>query len=189
MKDKKLFYFDVESTGLDNKRNDIIQLGGLVEINKKIEEEFCFDCQPFNYNTIDAKALEVNKLTIAQIKEFPTPQEAHNKLVKVFDKYIDRYNKNDKFISCGYNVRFDVGFLSEFFLKNNHKYLFSYIDHHQLDVFNLLYILDYKGVLQLESYKLENVAKYFGIEHDSHSALSDIKVTRKIFYKLLEYFK
>jgi len=52
-----------------------------------------------------------------------------------------------------------------------------------------LYILDYKGILNLESYKLENVAKYFNIKHNTHNALEDIKVTREIFYKLLEYFK
>ena len=185
----KVFYFDVESSGLDSKLNDILSLAYLIEINKEIVETGELFMQPFNYNTINAKALEVNKLSIAQIKEFPTPQETHIELVKLFDRYIDKFNKNDKFISCGYNVRFDVAFLSEFFLKNNHKYLFSYIDHHQLDVFNLLYILDYKGILNLESYKLENVAKYFGIEHAAHNSLSDIKVTRQIFYKLLEYFK
>lgn len=186
---KKLFYVDVETTGLDSKRNDIISLAYLIEINKEIVEEGELFTQPFRYDTINAKALEVNKLTIAQIKQFPTPQETHNKLVQVFDKYIDKYNKNDKFISCGYNVRFDVAFLSEFFLKNNHKYLFSYIDHHQLDVFNSLYILDYKGLIALDDYKLETVAKYFKIEHNAHNALSDIKVTRQIFYRLLTYLK
>ena len=59
MKDKKLFYFDIESTGLDNKRNDIISLAYLIEINKEIKEEGELFMQPFRYDTINAKALEV----------------------------------------------------------------------------------------------------------------------------------
>jgi len=91
---KKIFYFDVESSGLDSKRNDILSLAYLIEINKEIVETGELFMQPFNYNTINAKALEVNKLSIAQIKEFPTPQETHIELVKLFDRHIDKFNKN-----------------------------------------------------------------------------------------------
>lgn len=189
MKNQKIFWCDVETTGLDSKRNDIISLAYLIEINGEVKEKGELFCQPFRYDTINAKALEINKLTIAQIKEFDTPQEMYKKLIKILDKYVDRYNTSDKFISCGYNIRFDVAFLKEFFYKNNDKYLFSYLDYHQLDVFNLLYILDYKGILQLENYKLETVAKYFGIKLKAHNALSDIEATRQVFYKLLEYLK
>ena len=187
---KKIFYFDVETTGLNDKRNDIIQLGGLIEINGKIEDEIELVCQPFNYNTIDAKALEVNKLTVAQIKEFPTPQEAHRKLKKVLEKYIDNYTRgHDRFSPAGFNVGFDVGFLREFFLKNKDTYYNSFFDYHLLSVDSLLYLFDYKGLIKLENYKLATVAKHFGIELDAHNALSDIKATRQVFYKLLEYFK
>lgn len=187
---KKILWLDIESTGLDKKRNDIIQLGGLIEINGKIEEEIDLTCQPFNYDTIDAKALEVNKLTIAQIKAFPSPQETHIKLKKVLEKYIDNYTRgHDKFSPAGFNVGFDVGFLREFFFKNNDAYYNSYFDYHLLNIDSLLYLFDYKGLINLENYRLGTVAKHFGIELDKHNALSDIKATRQVFYKLLEYFK
>ena len=185
----KVLWIDLETTGLDSKKNDIIQLACLIEINGKIEEEIHFDCQPFNYNTINTKALEINKLTIVQIKEFDTPQEMYKKLIKILDKYIDRYDKNDKFSPAGYNVRFDVDFLREFFLKNNDKYYGAFFDYHLLSIDSLLYLFNYKGLIKLENYKLETVAKYFGIELKAHNALSDIKATRQVFYKLSEYLK
>jgi len=189
MVDSKLFYVDVETTGLDSKQHDILQLAYIIEINGEIKEEGELFCQPFRYDTINAKALEVNKLTIAQIKQFQTPQEVYTKLIKVLDKYVDKYNKNDKFSMAGYNVRFDHDFLNSFFLKNGDKYCFSYFDHHLLSVDSLVYILEYKGLLKLESCKLINIAKYFNIDFLAHDALADIKVTRQIFQKLLEFIK
>ena len=39
------------------------------------------------------------------------------------------------------------------------------------------------------SHKLVDVCKHFGIELDAHDALSDIKATRQLIYKLMEYLK
>jgi len=186
---KKAFWFDTETTGLSGQKNDLIQLAYLIEINGEIEEEGSVYCQPFDYNTINAKALEVNKLTVAKLKEFPTPQETYKKLQAVLDKYVDRYNREDKFSPAGYNVAFDVNFLKNFFLKNNDKYYGAFFDYHMINVDSLLYLFDYKGIIKLENYKLVTVAKHFGIEFNAHDALADIKTTRQVFYKLLEYFK
>jgi len=189
VKDKKVFWFDTETTGLDCNRNDIIQLAYLVEMNGEIKEEGNLKCQPFCYNTIDAKALEINRSSVDILKTLPIPQEMYNKLITVLDKYVDRYNKEDKYAVAGYNVRFDVDFLNRFFLKNNDKYYGAMFDYHLLSVDVLLHILDYKGLIKLDNYKLVTVCKHFGIQLNAHDALSDIKSTRQVFLKLLEYLK
>ena len=187
---KKLFYLDVETTGLDSKCNDILQLAYIVEINGKIKEKGSLFCQPFNYSNINTRALEINKLTMDEIKEFPTPQEMYSKLIKILDKYIDNYTRgHNKFSPAGYNVRFDVEFLREFFHKNNDRFYNSYFDYHLLSVDSLLYLFDYKGLIKLENYKLVTIAKHFGIEFNAHDALADIETTRRVFYKLLDYFR
>lgn len=186
---KKVFWFDVETTGLDAKRQDIIQLAYLIEIDKEIKEEGSLRLQPFNYATIDKMALEVSKTTIEDLKTYQSPPRAYQLIVSHLDKYVDKYNKQDKFAPAGYNIGFDTRFLKEFFLKNNNKYYGAYFNYHLLDVFSLLFILEYKGLLKLENYKLETVAKYFDINYHSHNALDDIKTTRIVFQKLLQYIK
>jgi len=189
MADSKLFWFDVETTGLDSKLNDIIQLGCLIEINGKIEEEYNFLCQPFNYKMISAKALEINRSNVKDLKLRITPQETYDKLIKILDKHIDKYNREDKFYPAGYNVRFDVDFLNNFFRKNNNNYYGSYFDYHLLSIDVLIHLLDYRGLIKLENYKLVTVAKHFGLQLNAHDALSDIKVTRQVMYKLFNYLK
>ena len=111
MTDIKLLYFDTETTGIDPIINDIIQISGIVEINDEVKEEFNFKVQPHSYENISKEALEVNGITIEQMKEYPTPQEVLSKLIKIFDKYVFKFNKADKFFPVGHNIRFDVDFL------------------------------------------------------------------------------
>jgi len=186
---KKIFWFDTETTGLNAKKQDIIQLAYLVDINGEIKEEGNFYIQPFDYKTIDNGALELSGIKIEDLKTYPKPQLIYSKLVNILDKYVDKYNRKDKFHSAGYNVRFDVDFLREFFFKNNNKYYGSYFDYHVLDPITFLYFMEYKGLIKLENYKLETVAKYFNINFEAHNALEDIKTTRKIIQKLLPYLK
>ena len=104
----KIFYFDTETTGLNPKRHDIIQLAYIVEIDGEVKEEGQFKLQPMNYDTIDRGALEVNKITIEQLKTYQQPKLVHGQIVNLLDKYVDKYNKLDKFIPTGYNVQFDM---------------------------------------------------------------------------------
>jgi len=190
MKDRKIFWVDTETTGLNCNKHDIIQLSYLIDINGKIEEQGDFLCQPFNYENINHDALKINNTTIEDLKSRQTPQEMHYKLKKVMHKYIDNYTKGHaKFSPAGFNVRFDVDFTREFFNKNNDKYYNSYFDYHLLSVDSLLNILDYRGLLDLENHKLITACKHFRIDLEAHNALSDIIATRKILLKLFEYFK
>lgn len=183
----KIFYFDVETTGLDPRRNDIIQLAYIVEINGEVKEEGEFKLQPMNYDTIEKGALEVNKTTIEQLKTYLQPWLGHVQIVKLLDKYIDKYKKQDKFLPAGYKVKFDMDMFRAFFFKNNHKYFGSYFGYHMLDPVPFLMFLEYKGLIKLDSYKLVDVCKYFGIEIQAHDALSDIRATRELIHKLMEY--
>jgi len=185
----KLFWFDTETDGLDFKRHDILQIAYIIEIDKKVEEEGNFYLQPFNYATIEKGALEVNHLELSQIKTFPPPQEIYRKLKAIIEKYVDRYDRNDKFSMAGYNVHFDVDMFREYFIKNNDKFFGSLFDYHVLDILPLLYMLEYNNIIKLENYKLVTACKYFGIPLDAHNALSDIRATRELFLKLSNYIK
>jgi DNA polymerase-3 subunit epsilon len=182
-------WIDTETTGLDHSKHDIITMSILIEIDGEIIDSLDLKIRPTNFDNISAEALAVNGFTIDDLKQFPPIEQAHKKLIKLFSKYVDRYNKFDKFQPAGYNVGFDMNFLAELFKKVGDKYFGSWIDYHKLDVASILQFVTLKGILRLDSYRLVNVAKHFGIEIDAHNAKSDILATRQVCYKLMEFIK
>jgi len=184
----KVLYFDTETTGLDPIKNDIIQIAGIIEIDGEINTEFCVNCQPFNYNNITQEALDTNGYTIEQIRIFDNPAKVYRILIAIFEKYIDRYDKDDKFYPAGQNVRFDVDFLRQFFIKNGDKYFGSWFNYHAIDLMALTAVLKYTGYIDVENLKLESIAKYFDFEFKSHNALEDIKTTRQILKKIISNY-
>lgn len=181
----KIWWFDVETTGLDPYRNDIISLACIIDIDGQIKEEFNLYMQPFNWTNIESSALKINGITKEQLKTFMSPNEAHLKLKSYLQKYVDPYNRNDKFQAGGYNNDFDVKFMSNFFKKCGDKYFGSWIDYHRFDPQVIMQFLHLKGDIKLPDYKLKTIANYFGIDIKAHDAMSDIKTTREIVYKLL----
>jgi DNA polymerase III subunit epsilon len=182
---KKVLFFDVETTGLESVKNDIIQLSGIVEIDGKSVEEFNYKCQPFSYENIDAKALEVNKVTLELLKTFELPGAIHQQFTALLSKHCEKFDKTDKFYPAGYNVKFDIDFLAKWFQKNNDKYLGSWINWKALDPLPVLYMMDFDGKISLPDYHLVTVCNHFGISIEgAHDALIDIKATRELFYKL-----
>jgi DNA polymerase-3 subunit epsilon len=182
----KIFWFDVETTGLDEVKQDIITLAFIVDINGQVKAKGHLKIQPTDWDAIQDSALEVNKITREQLKTFQLPAVAVKKLNTVFGKFVDKFDKKDKIIPAGYNVDFDLKFLREFYSKQNDKYLYSWLDYHKVDPMQFVLGLRVAGHLRdLENVKLETVAKYLGIEIQAHDALSDITVTREVYYKLL----
>ena len=183
--DKKVLYFDVETTGRNWHKNDIIQLGLIIEINGKVVDERNLTAQPVDWDAIEEEALEVTGMTREKLATFPEPHKMYMELIEVLGKYVDKYDKTDKYYPAGYNVEFDLNFLQSFFRKNNDVYLGSWINWKKLDPLPLLFFMEYRGEIELENYKLGTVAEHFGIELDAHDAFSDIRATRQIMHELI----
>lgn len=181
----KVLYFDVETTGLDPVKNDVIQIAGIIEIGNEVKMDFCMNCQPFSYDNITQEALDINGYTIEQIKTFDSPGAVYRKLIGIFEKYIDRFDKSDKFYPAGQNVRFDVDFLKQFFIKNDDKYYGSWLNYHYVDLLYLAAVLKYAGKIDVENLKLETIAEYFGFKFKAHDALADITTTRLILKQII----
>ena len=152
----------------------------MIEIDGGIVEKCNMLMQPFNYNTISQEALDVHGRTIEEIKTYPEPNKTYNELITILEKYVDRYNPLDKFYPAGYNSRFDMEFLRNFFLKNSDPYYGSWFNYRAIDPMTLLHLLDGIGSVSLENYKLPTVCKHYDIPLDAHDALSDITATREL---------
>lgn len=183
----KLFYFDTETTGTDPKRNAIVQLAYIVEIDGKVIREGNMLIKPFEGAKIEPEALKVNKRTEEEITQEPFKDffASYKYFVRMLDTHIDRYNREDKFIMVGHNVHFDANFLSEFFKKNGDKYYGSYFGT-QICTRVLLSYMGYKGLIKLHNYKLVTACQHYDIELDAHDAMNDIRATRELFLKLQE---
>lgn len=187
---KKVLYFDVETTGTDSHKHDIVQLSGAVEVDGEIKEDFNFRIQPFDFDTIDPKAMEVTGLTIEDLRGYEKPLNVFPQFTHILEKYVDKYDRNDKFYPAGYNVRFDLDFVQQWFYKCGNKYGFgAWQNWKAMDPLPVLQFMDTQGMISLPNYKLSTVCDHFGIAINAHDALSDINATKAVIRRVSELFK
>jgi DNA polymerase-3 subunit epsilon len=100
-------------------------------------------------------------------------------------KYVDKFNKKDKFFLVGYNnAAFDNLFLRGFFLQNKNNYFGSWFWSSSLDVMVLATLFLAEKRADMENFKLSTVATTLGIkveEEKLHDASYDIYLTKSIF--------
>jgi len=185
----KLLFLDTETTGVDNTKNGIIQIAGIVEIDGAVKEEFNMMCRPFPGQAVSPDALKVTGKTMDEIRAYPEPQAAYRDLVAILDRYIDRYDKTDKFYMVGQNTKFDYDFLTAWFKNNGNPYFYAYVAYHLIDVIQATALFTVAGQFKLENMKLATVAKHFGIPLKAHDAMEDIRATRAIFYRYVHLIR
>lgn len=188
----KIIFIDTETGGVNADFSALIQLSGIIEVDGTEKEKFNFYIKPFKNSEINEKALEVQGRTLEELRTDKYIDESiiYKKFLEILDKYIDKYDKDDKFIVAGYNVKFDIDILKALFERNNNKFLFSYFNSSMLDPLYSVRLLQVAGMLPvLENNKLETWCKYFNIELKAHDSLQDITATKKLIEKLIELIK
>lgn len=187
----KYFIFDVETTGLDANRHSIIQLGYVRTDLMERRTTTILTMRPLDDVDINLKALEVNKISIQTLLSAPAPTIAYRRLMDELNSWISKFDKRDKFIPVGYNVRFDLDFLRAWFLKIDPvegKYFGSYFHTGAIDVWSLVALHLGEKLLDLPNTKLTTVAEACGLtveQSETHNALYDALLTEQLF-KLLK---
>lgn len=180
----KVMYIDVETSGLNTSNNALLQLAGIIEIDGKERESFNFLIRPHKSALINDRALEVNGMTREEIKEYPPYKKQYNNFIAILSGYIDKYDKTDKFYFVGYNARFDMDFLREFFNRNNNQYFGSWFFFPPIDVMNIAAVHMMISDERCKDFKLITIAEHYGISLENkkmHDAMTDIRVTQKLF--------
>ena len=119
----KLLFFDLETTGTNPGKHGIHQISGQIVIDGIVKESFDFHVQPNPKAIIEDEALAVAGVTREQIAQYPPMATVYAQFVAMLGKYVDKFNKKDKFFLVGYNnAAFDNQFLRGFFLQNADKY-------------------------------------------------------------------
>ena len=181
----KYFFYDCETTGVRHWKNGIWQISGLIEIDGEIKEDFDFLVCPYKDALIEDEALQVGDVTREQVLSFPPMQDVYVKLVTMLGKYVDKFNKRDKFLTVGFNsASFDDAFLRAWFVQNGDKYFGSWFAFPNIDVAVLAGEYLKETRLNMENFKLMTVAKELGIEVDEsklHDANYDNYLTKEIY--------
>lgn len=181
----KLLFFDLETTGIKYWKNGIHQISGEIVIDGETKETFNYNVCPNPQCEVDETALQVCGVTREQIFAYPDMHEVYLEFVNMLSKYVDKYNKDDKFFLVGYNnASFDNSFLKAFFVQNGDSFFYSWFWVNSIDVMVLAtqHLMMKRHLMK--DFKQETVARMLGIELDSsklHDAAYDIWLTRQIY--------
>ncbi|WP_350344994.1 PolC-type DNA polymerase III [Proteinivorax tanatarense] len=160
---------DFETTGLNNKTDEIIEIGAVKVNNGEITDSFSSFVKP-NKN-IPPKITEITGITEENVKEAPSIND-------VLPKFID-FCKGA--ILVAHNAKFDLGFLDSACKKQeiDFKYL-------ALDTLNLSRLL----VLGVSDFKLKTLANHYDINLENHHrAEDDSKATAFLLLRLFKESK
>jgi DNA polymerase III epsilon subunit-like protein len=172
-------WIDTETTGLDPKTSAAFEIAVLVYQGGKIVGEELYFLNPLNDEIKwGEEAAKVNGVSEEEIYSFP-PAE---KIVPYIVELLDKYKPEEKLVFAGYNAPFDYSHLEALFRRYGYA-IGDYFSGRLIDVLELVKDAGKEGLLpQTRDRKLDTMCKALGIEHgNAHTALSDIKATRRLY--------
>ena len=186
----KFLYLDCETTGLDPNKHGVIQVACIVTEGKTILKAKEVDRCNLVFNPlsigckIDKEALKINGITKKQIKKYP--RDTFGKLISFFKTHINPYNKEDKFLVVGQNVKFDVEFLHGWAKREEFLYMGSYIDWRVIDTLVIARLEHALGNINPPDFKLGTLCMEYNIEEPDHDAMDDIVATKKLLMEMIK---
>jgi DNA polymerase III epsilon subunit-like protein len=183
----KVVWCDTETTGLDSRDSGPFELAFLVFDGGIQADSKVFYLNPLNEEVIiHPDALEVNGVSEETIKGYRSAKEVVPEIVEFFKKHCPP----EKLIFAGYNCPFDYGQIGALLFREGFA-ISEYFSGRFIDVLEL--VKRAKAMKLLENTrdnKLETITKSLQVEHDSaHTALSDIKATRRLYEIIYLKFK
>ncbi|MCI0542784.1 3'-5' exonuclease [bacterium] len=182
MKKHNLAFIDVETTGLDPLRHEIIELAVVLAAQREqalkgprleLLGEYDWKIKPERLDIADREALRVNGYSPEKWRDaIPLPQVMQEFSAKT---------KSAAFVA--HNVVFDFAFVENAFKKTGVK---NEMHYPKIDTISLALGKLYHNP-KIEKFSLAALCEHFGIANPSaHTALSDARATFALFEKLTE---
>ena len=179
----KQIFIDVETTGLNPEKSGLTQVAGAIVIDGKVEESFNYFIKPPKGKLCDKKALEVTGMTREKINVFLPFVQQYDTFHRMLLRFVEKYDKTDKFHFLAYNSPFDSQFIRQWFLDQGDKYYGSMFWTPDICVMRMAmeYIGDDRDLFK--NFKLETVCNELGIKPKGklHDALVDIELTMALY--------
>ncbi len=164
--DSEFVIFDIETTGLSPRTDDIIEIGAVKIINRKVVDSFSTFVH-INRN-LPAKIIELTSITDDMLHNQP-------EITSALPEFLNFVGKSTL---VAHNASFDVSFIK----NKSLVYLNEIYDPSVIDTLELSKAL-VKGV---KNYKLSTLTKKLGINLENHHrAVDDANATAQLFIYLL----
>ena len=153
--------FDLETTGLEPRTCQIIEIGALKYINNELVDEYHAYVNP--EGEIPREITDLTGINLFTVRNARTIEEE----LPDFLKFIDNYTL------VAHNAPFDISFLKE----NMQKMSIEHLNNNVIDTLEL----SKKYIPKAYNYKLTTLKKFFHLNYDSHRSLEDCKTTNYIY--------
>jgi len=177
-------WVDVETTGLDPSNSGAFEIAMLIYKESKCVFEDIYHLNPLN-NEIKWShgAYKVNGVKKETILSYPPLEEVMPRIAEDLKKHMPP----EKHVFAGYNCAFDYRHIDALFARIGLRAT-DFFSNERIDVLQSVKQAADKGLLPYtENKKLTTMAEAMGIPHEgAHSALSDIRVTRKLYEAIAE---
>src|SRR3989344_2372312 len=174
MRKHNFAFVDIETTGLNVRQHEIIEIGCVLTTpDLKVIEEFELKIKPEQIENADPVSLKISHYDPDRWKSAYSLEKA----IKILTE------KVKDSIMVGHNVAFDSGFLEQAFSQTGVSNTMHY---HKLDTVSVAWAKMHKNP-DLEHFSLRELCLRFGIENvHAHTALSDARATYELYKKLME---
>ena len=183
----KLCVLDVETTGLDPNKHDIIEICCIYldSFVKPTDNFFHMFLTPLRPENIDYRALKANHTDKIEImKRGVDPFKAAD----AFEDWFKEICGTKKIAPIGHNYHFDMGFLKSWLGLNHYEY---YFDYHTRDTMVIANYLNDRADFRSEKYpypkqSLQYLCNQLDVDNPSrHTAIGDCLATAECYRKLL----
>lgn len=186
-----LYALDIETTGLDFVKNDIIEIS-LYRLSDDTQKTWCL--KPLNFETIEPAALRINGHKLEDITHKTsigrsTYLEPSKVIIDIENWIMEDNSSAENRVLIGHNIGFDKYFIESLWKKCNSFDSFPF-GRRTMDTMTIEFFKDLIKDDMAEGYSLNNLTKKYGVKNEkAHSAAADTKATKEVFEKQVEYFK
>ena len=189
--DYVIYIADVETTGLDSRLYDVIELS-LHRLSDGVQKTWCL--KPTNPANIDPVSLRINGHKLEELRhETKAGRDRYldpsSTIVEIENWISEDGVPTENRVLCGQNIAFDREHLQQLWEKCKSPDTFPF-GRRTMDTMQIEFFLDWcKGSLA-EGYSLANLVKKYGVKNEkAHTAEADVKATKEVFEKQVEFFK
>lgn len=158
---------DLETTGLNPKRDKITEIGAIKVINGKVADTFSTFVNPGR--KLEERVVELTGIHDEDLKDAPDIREILPSLMEFLEE----------FPLLGHSILFDYSFLKK--AAVDQKLIF---ERQGIDTLKIAR----KYLATLEHRNLDFLCAYYGIPHQAHRAFEDAEATDLLYRRLTEQF-